>query len=186
MVNVSELETDRLLLRQWRQEDLVSFAELNADPEVMEYFPNTLTTSESNAMADKIERLILERGWGFWAVELKEKNNYIGFVGLHKPEVDLPFTPCVEIGWRLNKAYWGKGYATEAAKESLGFAFSDLGLSEVLSFTSVLNVRSQSVMQKIGMSNTHNNFEHPSLPVGHGLREHVLYKITKQQWHENA
>lgn len=182
MSEVVELRTDRLLLRQWKEEDFPLFARMTSDPIVMQYYPGTLSEDESNAMASKIRALISERSWGFWAVETIQENIFIGFVGLHKPTYDLPVTPCVEVGWRLGKEYWGNGYATEAARESLRFAFEELVLDEVYSFASVSNKKSRSVMARLNMSNTGNNFEHPIIPEGHALREHVLYKITKEQW----
>ena len=185
MKNVTELETKRLLLRQWQAKDYAPFSDLNKNPAVMEYYPNELTELESNTLAKKIESLLLKRGWGFWAVELKSNNKFIGFVGLHEPEADLPFNPCVEIGWRLAENYWGNGYATEAAKAVVNFSFETLMLDEVVSFTSIHNVRSRSVMTKINMLDTMQTFEHPDLPAGHKLREHVLYKITKSQWVNN-
>lgn len=181
-----KLETERLRLRQWKESDLSLFAEMNADPVVMEYYPDILSEDESNAMANKLKGLITERSWGFWAVETKEEKEFIGFVGLHKPTYDLPVTPCVEIGWRLGKEYWGKGYATEAALESLKFAFEELKLNEVYSFASVLNKRSWAVMERVKMKNTESNFNHPIIPEGHPLREHVLYKITAEQWSKTS
>jgi len=136
------LVTERLILRQWKEEDFLPFSKMNADPDVMAYYPSTMSEEESNMMATKINDLLAERSWGFWAVELKQENEFIGFVGLHNPTHDLPCTPCVEIGWRLAKKHWGKGYATEAAEESLRFAFDELKLSEVYSFSSVLNEKS--------------------------------------------
>ena len=186
MVNVTELQTERLILRQWHKHDLVPFAEINKDSDVMKYYPSTLTESESNLFAKKLEMLISERGWGFWAVALKSNSQFIGFVGLHKPEADLPFTPCTEIGWRLSKKYWGNGYATEAASIVLKFAFDKLQLKEVASYTSPLNIKSKSVMERLNMVNTMQNFEHPSIPKEHKLREQVLYKVTKSQWVNNA
>lgn len=186
MNKVVELSTDRLLLRQWKEEDFPLFAKMNSDPVVMEYYPSILSEDESNAMARKLRALISERSWGFWAVETIKENTFIGFVGLHEPTYDLPVTPCIEVGWRLGKEWWGNGYATEAARESLRFAFEELGLGEVYSFTSVSNKKSWSVMERLNMSNTGNNFEHPIIPEGHALREHVLYKITKEQWKNNA
>lgn len=182
MNNIIEIDTERLKLRQWRQEDWPLFANLNADLEVMQFYPNVLSTEQSNTMAQKMEALIRERGWGFWAVEKCDDRQFIGFVGLHIPNYDLPVTPCVEIGWRLAKKYWGRGYATEAARASLDVAFEKLNLTEVYSFASVGNKKSQAVMQRIGMTNTMNNFEHPMMPEGHPLREHVLYKIDRQTW----
>jgi len=177
-----ELETERLLLRQWKESDLVVFQKLNSDPEVMEYFPATLSQEESDAVAQKCKEFISDRGWSFWAVELKSSNEFIGFVGLHEPDSKLPFTPCVEIGWRLLKSFWGKGYATEAAHKSLEYSFNELGLSEVVSFTTVSNLRSRAVMEKLGLKNSKQNFEHPDVPKEHPLSEHVLYKITKAEW----
>lgn len=182
MDNIVELKTERLLLRQWKDEDVVLFSKMNADPMVMEYYPSTLDEEQSDTMANKIKSLIAEKGWGFWAVELHNEKRFIGFVGLHEPTYELPVTPCVEIGWRLDKNYWGKGYATEAANESLKFAFEELELNEVYSFASVANEKSWRVMQRLGMKNTHSNFEHPIIPENHPLREHVLYKITKEQY----
>lgn len=152
MAEVSELETEGLKLPQWVHTDFEIFATMNADPKVMEYCPSLLSETESNAFAQKIEALISKRGWGFWAVELKSKNRFIGFVGLHKAEVHLPFNPCVEIGWRLSSQYWGHGYATEAATTALEFAFETLSLQEVVSFTSLENKRTQTVMQRLKMS----------------------------------
>jgi len=184
MIEVIQLETQRLKLRQWQESDYPIFAEMNSDPEVMKYYPSLMTKTESDKMANKIQGLISKRGWGFWAVEEQKNKQFIGFVGLHEPIQELPFSPCVEIGWRLAKQYWGKGYATEAAKASLNFAFGILALPKVYSFTSVNNLRSRTVMERINMVNTHQNFEHPKVPLGSPLREHVLYEITREQWNE--
>lgn len=177
-----EMETQRLRLRRWKKEDRIDFARINADPIVMQYYPNVLSTVESNAMADRIESLFTAKGWGFWAVEHINDQRFIGFVGLHEPNYKLPVTPCVEIGWRLAKEYWGYGYATEAASACLAVAFETLDLPQVYSFASVTNKKSQAVMQRLGMVNTQINFEHPMIPDNHPLREHVLYKIDKQEW----
>ncbi len=185
-MKTSNLETERLLLRQWREQDLPVFASLNSDPEVMEYFPNLLSREESDAMAQKCKALISERGWGFWAVELKNSGEFIGFVGLHKPKLTLPFSPCVEIGWRLLKKHWGNGYATEAAGESLRYAFETICLNEVVSFTTISNIRSRSVMNRLGLGNTSQNFQHPDMQEKHPLSEHVLYKLTKSDWEANG
>ena len=185
-MKIAELETERLLLRQWIEQDLPVFAELNSDLDVMEFFPKPLNREESDAMAQRCELLISERGWGFWATEIKESGKFIGFVGLHKPKATLPFSPCVEIGWRLLGNYWGHGYATEAAREALKYSFEILCLNEVVSFTTVANFRSQAVMERLCLRNIHQNFEHPDLPKGHALSEHVLYKITKSEWQGNG
>lgn len=171
--------TERLLLRQWYKADYELFARMNADPDVMRFYPNTLTTDQSNELASKFESLIKKNGWGFWAVELLDKQQFIGFVGLNKPSYILPVSPCVEIGWRLSKKYWGNGYASEAAKAALNFAFETLKLDKVYSFTSVTNSKSLAVMERLGMGDEKSNFHHPIIPEGHSLSEHKLYKIEK-------
>lgn len=182
MVKIITLETKRLKLRQWQQSDFAEFEKINADSIVMEYYSSTLSTEQSNNMAEYLQKLIAERSWGLWAVEVKNNQQFIGFVGLHEPTHNLPVTPCVEIGWRLNKAYWGKGYATEAAKRCLQFAFEELKLVEVFSFTSVINEQSSAVMARLKMTNMNRNFNHPMLPENHRLSEHVLFNITAEQW----
>ncbi|WP_201555869.1 GNAT family N-acetyltransferase [Psychrobacter sp. 72-O-c] len=180
------LETESLYLRQWQPSDFAIFADMNADPEVMRYFPKLLSATVSDIIANKCQQLIKDKGWGFWAVSLKdgsEKSDaFIGFVGLNETHADLHFAPCVEIAWRLRKEFWGQGYATEAANASLKFAFEELALDEVVSFTAVINKRSQSVMERLGMTNTQDNFYHPALKPDHVLAEHVLYKINQQEW----
>jgi RimJ/RimL family protein N-acetyltransferase len=172
------LETDRLLLRQWRTADKVPFAQLNADARVMEYYPACLTTAESDGFVDRLTALIADRGWGLWAVELKNTQKFIGYVGLHVPTADLPCNPCVEVGWRLAYEYWGQGYAPEAAKAALQFGFESLQLAEIVSFTAMGNMRSQRVMEKLGMHRDSETFEHPSVPLDNPLREHCLYRIS--------
>jgi ribosomal-protein-alanine N-acetyltransferase len=185
MINV--IETERLYLRQWQASDFAIFAEMNADAEVMAYFPKLLSTSVSDIIAKKCQQLIADKGWGLWAVSLKphleKQDAFIGFVGLNETHADMSFAPAVEIAWRLHKKYWGQGYATEAAHAALHFAFTELSLDEVVSFTAVINKRSQLVMERIGMTDTQDNFYHPALNADHRLAEHVLYKITRQQWH---
>ena len=182
MIDIIEPETSRLKLRQWEMNDQPVFAEINADPVVMKYFPNTLTENESNEMSNKIQSLLSEHGWGFWAVEIKKERKFIGFVGLHKPIAKLPFSPCTEVGWRLAKKYWGKGYATEAANIALKVAFEQLNLDKIYSFTSVGNSKSIAVMKRLYMVDSKLNFMHPSIPDSHDLQEHVLYSITQQHW----
>jgi RimJ/RimL family protein N-acetyltransferase len=172
------LHTDRLLLRRWRPEDRAPFAALNADPEVMEHFPARLTRAESDAFVDRIEAGFAEHGFGLWAVEVQATGEFIGFTGLAVPSFDAPFIPAVEVGWRLARPAWGHGYASEAARRALAAAFTTYGLAEVVSFTSVDNVRSQAVMRRIGM--THDpadDFDHPRLPPRHRLIRHVLWRI---------
>ncbi len=180
------METSLLLLRQWRDEDSAPFARLNADPEVMKFFPAPLSSAASDEQMQRLRAGIDDRGWGLWAVELKDTRQFIGFTGLNIPfHAELPFNPCTEIGWRIAKPFWGKGYATEAAHASLWFAFEKLVLDEVVAFTAVLNLPSARVMQRIGMIDTGQNFLHPAVPADHKLQEHLLYKITRSQWQNN-
>jgi len=182
MPEIIEVETERLLLRQWKDSDLKPFAAMNADKRVMEFYPAPLSQQESDAMANTCKSLIAERGWGFWALEEKNTGRFIGFTGLHVPKHQLPFSPCVEIGWRLAPEYWGKGFVTEAAQAALNIAFQKLGLDEVVSFTAKANIRSAAVMERLGMIRQSSNFEHPALPEGHELREHIWYKIERRQY----
>jgi len=182
MNELIEFNTARLRLRQWRDADRVPFADLNADRQVMQYFPARLSRAESDAMADRCQALITERGWGLWAVETRSGREFIGFVGLHVPAAPLPFCPCVEVGWRLATRFWGQGFATEAARTALGVGFGQLGLDEIVSYTSILNLRSRAVMQRLGMTESEETFEHPVVPEGHALREHCLYRLTRSQW----
>jgi RimJ/RimL family protein N-acetyltransferase len=177
-----ELETTRLLLRQWRPSDREPFAALNADPVVMMHFPAQLTREESDALADRCERLIAELGWGAWATEIKATGEFIGYVGLHIPRDDLPLSPCVEIMWRLARAHWGQGFATEAACGALRIGFEALSLPEIVSFTVPANTRSRAVMERLGMQMDAATFEHPGLPMGHALRAHVSYRLSRDRW----
>jgi RimJ/RimL family protein N-acetyltransferase len=175
---VTQLRTARLLLRQWRDDDLAPFAELNADAEVMRYFPSTMTREASDALAEFQRAAIAERGWGLWAVEADGR--FVGFVGLAEPRFEAHFLPAVEIGWRLRRDAWGQGYATEAAREVVAFGFGELGLDEIVSFTAVANAPSRRVMERIGM--THDpadDFDHPRLADGDPLRRHVLYRLRR-------
>lgn len=174
-----ELETRRLRLRQWQTTDLPLFAALNADPEVTRYLPAALSRNESDAMAQRCATLIEQHGWGFWAVELKQQQEFIGLIGLNRPGVALPFSPCVEVGWRLAHRYWGQGLATEGARACLDFGFAELGLMEIVAFTAQGNLRSQAVMQRLGMVCDPQTFDHPALPAGHPLRRHVLYRARR-------
>ena len=175
------IETPRLILRQWLPEDYPYFAQMSMNPYVMQYFPKLLSRSESDALIDKFHDIIDRQGWGFWAVELKATHQFIGFVGLHEQTTQFSFSPCVEIGWRLDQAYWGLGYATEAAQAALKFAFDQLALEKVVSFTTLENTKSQSVMQKLNMTYV-KDFQHPALAVDHLLCWHVLYQIEKDDF----
>ena len=179
------LATPRVRLRQWTADDYPAFAALNADPRVMEHFPAPLTREASDAMAQRIQALIAERGWGFWAADNLEENapRFMGFVGLHTPAADLPFSPCVEIGWRLAHPFWGRGLATEAARLALRAGFEVLRLSEIVSFTAAGNRRSRAVMQRLGMCECAAEvFAHPALPTGHPLQAHCLYRLRASDW----
>jgi RimJ/RimL family protein N-acetyltransferase len=176
------LKTKRLILRQWCDEDYRPFAQINADTRVMEFFPNILSRVESDDLTNRCRELIDERGWGFWAVELKEGSDFIGMVGLNEPQHRLPCSPCIEVGWRLDYKHWGKGYATEAGKRALRYAFETLLLIEVVAFTSLKNKRSIEVMKRLGMVNVDQDFDHPALTPDHPLSKHVLYSISQLGW----
>jgi RimJ/RimL family protein N-acetyltransferase len=180
---VGELRTERLLLRQWREEDLDPFAELNADPQTMRYFPAPPSRAESDALAELARRQIDAEGWGMWAVEVVDGASFIGFVGLARPSFEAHFTPAVEVGWRLARPHWGRGYATEAGRAALDYGFDELGLGEIVSFTSRLNEPSWRVMERLGMRHDRaDDFEHPRVPVGDPLRPHVLYRQSHAAW----
>jgi RimJ/RimL family protein N-acetyltransferase len=173
-----ELETSRLRLRRWLDEDREPFATLNADPQVMAHFPSSLTREQSDELVEKIESGFEANGFGLWALELRGTGAFVGFTGLSVPEFDAHFTPAVEVGWRLERPAWGNGYATEASRAALAFGFERIGLAEVVSFTTVENRRSRAVMERLGM--THelaDDFDHPALPEGHRLSRHVLYRL---------
>ncbi|MEL6772014.1 MAG: GNAT family N-acetyltransferase [Bacteroidota bacterium] len=177
-----DIETPRLRLRWWHDSDLEPFAALNADSRVMEYFPEPLARSESDAVAARIRTHFNAHGFGLWAVEIPGVTPFAGFVGLAVPRFEAHFTPCVEVGWRLATAYWGRGYATEAAHAALAHAFETLHLDEVVSMTAVENVRSRRVMEKIGMAyHPEDDFDHPLLPEGHPFTRHVLYRIQQNE-----
>jgi RimJ/RimL family protein N-acetyltransferase len=172
------LRTERLLLRGWSPEDRDPFAALNADPRVMEFIGPAMARERSDLFADRIEARLAEHGFGLWAVEVPGVAPFVGYVGIAIPSLEAPFMPAIEIGWRLDAAFWGNGYASEAARAALAFAFGTLGLDEIVAFTNVGNVRSRRVMERIGMTyDPESDFEHPSVPAGSPLRPHVLYRI---------
>lgn len=177
------IETDRLILRPWREADKPAFAALNADPEVMRHFPKRMTREESDDLAGRIMTRMAERGWGSFAVEVKGGEPFIGFVGPNVPAYEIPCGPCVELGWRLARSAWGRGYATEAARAAAGFAFSQLGLAEIVAFTAAGNDRSRRVMERLGMTrDPRDDFDHPTIAEGHPLRRHVLYRLGASAW----
>jgi RimJ/RimL family protein N-acetyltransferase len=172
------LTTARLILRDWRDEDLPAFATMNADPRVMQFLPKRLDRSESEVLAAAFRDGCESRGFGMWAVEITGGTPFIGFVGLNVPRFEAHFTPCVEIGWRLAFDFWNQGFATEAARAAARFAFDNLRLEQIVSFTVPENQRSRRVMERLSM--THDpadDFDHPSLPAGHPLGRHVLYRL---------
>ena len=175
---VTTIAGDRLLLRRWRDADRAPFAAMNADPRVMEFFPERLDRAASDALADHIEAHFVEHGFGPWAVEVPGVAPFVGFAGLFIPRFAAPFTPCVEIGWRLAFDHWRQGYATEAARLALAHGFGPLALPAVVSFTAVANRRSRAVMERLGMTrDPAEDFDMPTLPAGHPLRRHVLYRL---------
>ena len=174
------LRTERLLLRRWSHGDLEAFARLNADPVVMEHLNGTLNRQESDAFVDRIEAHFTERGYGLWALQIPGEADFIGYVGLSVPSFDAHFMPAVEIGWRLDRAHWGRGYATEAARASITDGFQRIGLADIVSFTVPANVRSIRVMERLGMRHDPaDDFQHPRFPEGHRLRQHVLYRLSR-------
>jgi ribosomal-protein-alanine N-acetyltransferase len=155
-----------------------SFAKLNRDPVVMEHFPAMLSRAESDELIERIEAGFEENGFGLWALELRDSGEFVGFTGLSVPSFEAHFTPAVEVGWRLARSAWGEGYATEAARATLDFGFGEVGLDEVVSFTTPANQRSRAVMERLSMSHDPaDDFDHPSLPASHVLRRHVLYRL---------
>ncbi|MBD3917551.1 GNAT family N-acetyltransferase [Paenibacillus sp. PR3] len=171
-------ETARLQLRDWEETDLEPFRRLNADEEVMTYFPKTLSNEETDVFYQSIMSEFQECGFGLYAVEVKESKAFIGFIGFHRPTFEADFTPCIEIGWRLKKEAWGKGYATEGAKACLQYGFNQLGFTDVYSFTAEVNTPSKNVMSKIGMRFIR-TFEHPRVEEGSPLKKHVLFHIDR-------
>jgi len=177
------LNTSRLILRRWQDEDLEPFARLNADDRVTQYLLHRLTRAQSDAMVVRINAHFEREGFGLWAVEAPGVAPFVGAVGLVVPSFTAPFTPCVEIGWRLDPAFWGRGFASEAARAALAFGFQTAGLSEIVSFTVPANGRSRAVMQRLGMVHSPaDDFDHPLVPEDHPLLRHVLYRLSKKAW----
>lgn len=170
------IATDRLILRNWRPSDLEPWTAMNAGPEVMEHFPATLTADEAAAMLAANQARITDTGWGLWAVERRDAGAFLGFTGLMPLRESNPLSPGVEIGWRFARQAWGAGYASEAARAALAFGFERLALPEIVAFTATGNLRSQAVMDRVGMSRREDlDFDHPALPKGHALERHVVW-----------
>lgn len=176
-------ETERLIMRRWKKTDEEPFVAMNANAQVMEFFPKLLDAAASKKMIQKIEESFDKNGFGLWALEIKQTKEFIGFTGLSIPGFTTHFTPCVEIGWRIAPKFWGLGYAPEAAKQALLFGFNQLNLDEIVSFTAIENKKSIRVMEKIGMThNESDDFDHPQLDQDHPLCHHVLYRLVKNAW----
>lgn len=185
-LTTNPLTTDRLILRRWRSADRSAFAALNADEEVMRYFRGPLDRAASDAFVDRIEQGFDEHGYGLWAVEVRATGTFIGFTGLALQTFEAPFTPAVEVGWRLARAAWGHGYATEAARAALAYGFGPAAKDEIVSITTQTNLRSRAVMQRLGMTTRlDDDFEYPLLPADHPLRPHLLYRLSREQWRAN-
>ncbi len=183
MTAPSEIRTPRLRLRRWLADDREPFAAMNADPLVMEHFPRVLSRQESDTFANAIEQHFETHGFGLWVLEVPGVVPFAGFVGLAIPSFEEPFTPGVEVGWRLAREHWGRGYATEGARAAVTFGFMSLELDEIVAFTVSSNDRSRRVMEKLGMTwNPGDDFDHPRLPEGHALRRHVLYRLHRSRF----
>ena len=177
------LETNLLAVRSWEEADRAAFRRMNADPRVMKFFPSTLSEAESDALLARIQAHRAEHGFTLWAVEDKAAGRLAGLTGLARVAFDAPFAPCVEIGWRFLPEYWGRGYAVEAARRVLDHAFNVLKLPEVVAFTTITNLPSQRLMQRLGMlRNPTEDFDHPALPPAHPLLRHVLYRMPRDFW----
>ena len=184
MTTPIEITTERLYLRQWRDSDREPYGALCADPAVMRFFPGLLSREASDRDIDAWQAALEDRGWSNWAVETRETGVFIGFIGLSVPRRALPFMPCVELGYRLAREHWGKGYATEGAKAALRVGFERLMLPEIVSFTALVNLPSRAVMERVGMSNANEDFDHPNpaLPEGSTLKRHCLYRLSRERW----
>jgi RimJ/RimL family protein N-acetyltransferase len=170
--------TERLGLRRWKDEDIIPFAAMNNDAEVMRYFPSTLSYDETIGMVKRIRSHFDKHGFGLFAIDELSTKTFIGYTGFMMPSFTSYFTPCIEIGWRLQRPSWNKGYATEAAKACLHYGFETLSFDTIFSFTSVLNTRSINVMERIGMKKN-GEFNHPNIEASHSLCRHVLYVTEK-------
>jgi RimJ/RimL family protein N-acetyltransferase len=168
--------TARLVMRRWRDDDRAAFAVMNADPVVMRYFPATLDRAASDELVDRIEDLFDRQGFGLWALEVAGTGDFVGFTGLNPMPAGVPGAGGMEVGWRLARHAWHRGYATEAATAAVDVAFNGVGLAEIWSMTAVVNEPSQAVMQRLGMVR-YAHFDHPQVDVGHPVRPHVVYRL---------
>jgi len=184
---IKHIETDRILLREWEATDFSRFAKMNADPLIMEYFPRVLDEVRSKHLFKHFQEHFAKHGYGLYALENKDNHEFMGFVGLNNIEFKAPFTPAVEIAWRLDYDYWGKGYATEAARAVLKHAFEDLKLEEVVAYCVYDNDRAVKVMEKLGMKRDKKaDFDYPKLPKGHPLGQHILFRLKKRDYQKHS
>ena len=182
-MSIPEIETDRLILRGFTTAHRQPFAAMNADPEVMTYMSRALDRSASDLFLARIQDHWDADGFGLWAIERPNDGAFLGFAGLSAPAFEAPFTPAIEVGWRLAREAWGYGYATEAGAAALDFGFADLGLPEIVSFTAVGNERSRRVMERLGMTyDPADDFDYPLVPPGHIVRRQVLYRLLSTRW----
>jgi RimJ/RimL family protein N-acetyltransferase len=172
------IRTDRLVMRRWRAEDRKPFAAMNSDPEVMRYFPATLDRAATDAAISRVEGLFDQQGFGLWALEVADTGEFIGFTGLNPMPDRVPGAGGMEVGWRLARHAWHHGYATEAARAAVEVGFTGVGLDQIWSMTPVLNLPSQAVMRRIGMT-FHSRFDHPAVEVGHAVRPHVAFLLPQ-------
>ena len=180
-----QITTPRLVLREWRDGDRDTFAAMNGDPRVSEFLVGPVTPADSDDMVDRIERCWRERGYGLWAAERRDSGAFIGYVGLWPATFDAPFTPAVEVGWRLAYTHWGNGFATEGATEALRLGFEVMGMPEIVSFTAHQNIRSIRVMERLGMRrDPYCDFDHPAFEPDDPSRQHVLYRLSRADWLE--
>lgn len=179
------IETERLCLRTWRNEDLLPFAKMNADPRVRKFYPSLLNREESDAAVARYRRMHELDGFCFFVAELRETSSFVGFIGMQRMSFQLPAVslPVVEIGWRLTPEVWGKGLATEGARAVLRFAFAQIQLTEIVAIAVPINLQSRRVMEKLGMTHdAQNDFDNPKVPDGHPFQRHVLYRIDRNAW----
>jgi RimJ/RimL family protein N-acetyltransferase len=179
---MTRLNTARLLLRQWQDSDRDPWAKMCADPEVMRFLSSSRDRATSDAAIDRWQARITEQGWSFWAVQLTATGQFLGMTGLQVPAEPHPYLPCIEVGWRLAREHWGKGYASEAASRALRYAFEELRASEIIATAAKGNWRSRAVMRRIGMAGPEGEFLHPGVPPDNPLREHVLYRVNWAAW----
>ena len=181
------IETERLRMREWRDDDLAPLARIFSDTRVREYFPSTLDEEQSAEWLERNRQHFADHGYGMWAIESRQEAALIGYLGLVQVNFVSHFTPAVEIGWGFAHDAWGQGYASESGRAALGHGFEQLGLDEIVSMTVPANTRSWGLMRGLGMRrNPDEDFDHPNVPGGHPLRPHVLYRLAAEEWRRRA